>query len=150
MKKADSNERVKTLIAEGFHLTSFIAFPENFEKITSWILVYYNPKTQKVFSVEVDGEIKIGEKSEPLIEGQYEEIDISGVEKADKILSILEEKIKEQRLSPTKIILSLREGKWITAVTTVDFKLVRMDFDMKTGEILHFDLSTLVKSDEKP
>ena len=143
---AESDMDAERHIQEGYYLTSLMAIPESLTEIGQWTLVYHNPETQKVFSVEVaPAGVKKSDESMPLIPDEYAPLDYEGALKSKKLLSTLLDLIAEQRETPTRVIITLRDGEWKVAVITQSLKMLRIDLDMRTGELERIDKSNLVK-----
>ena len=143
---AESDSDVKEHMANGYHLSSVMAIPEHLTAIDQWTLVYYSPETQKVFSVEVkeDG-VKKGEATAPLIQDEYHELQYEGALNSKDLLSKLLDVIAQERETPTRVIITLRDLQWKVAVITQTLKMLRIDLDMTTGEVKNIDTTSLVK-----
>ena len=147
IKAAEGDEMVRQHTSAGFYLSSAMAIPETLSKIAQWALVYFNPDTQRVFSVDVTPtSVKKGKESAPLVEGHYEKLDPAGALVSGKLLSKLTDIIAAQKEVPTRVIITLRKGEWKVAVVTKSLKMLRVDLDMATGKLKHIDKSSLVKT----
>ncbi|MFC2174274.1 hypothetical protein ACFLQ2_00185 [archaeon] len=147
VEQAEADEGIQSHLKSGYYLSSLMAIPETLAEIKQWTLVYFNPAEQKVFSVDVtDGNVSKGEASAPLVEGHYPELDPSGALGVKELLSRLTEVLVEQREVPTKVIITLREGEWKVAIVTKTLRMLRVDLDMKTGEVKNIDKSSLLKT----
>ena len=147
IKAVEKDDEVRQHTASGFYLSSAMAIPETLSEIMQWTLVYFNPRTQKVFSVEVSpGTVKKGKESTPLVEGHYEKLGPAGALGSRELLSKLTDIIAAQKELPVRVIITLRDGEWKVAVVTKSLKMLRVDLGMATGELKHIDKSPLVKT----
>jgi hypothetical protein len=144
IKRAGETPVVKQHEEKGYYLTSLLATPETFDEIKAWTLIYFHPEDMKVFSITINPKgVEIGEASAPLVEAQYQQLEYSKAMAALDVLKSVKPLVKDEK--PTHIILTLREGKWLVAVVTRGFKIIRVDMDSESGKVLNFDVSSLVR-----
>ena len=147
VKAAESDPAVREHMGDGFYLSSLLTIPENLNEITQWSLVYFNPANQKVFSVDVTpGSVKKTPESSPLVEGNYSKLECRDALETRFLLAKLTEILVKEREFPMRVIITLRDCLWKVALVTQSVKMIRVDLDMKTGELKSIDKSSLIKT----
>jgi hypothetical protein len=146
VKKLWADKRLKERTEKGYHLSSLLLTPTGFEKVREWQFVFFHPDTRDVFSVKVNAKgVEVGKESQPLVDDYYDKLDLQGV-KPLEVLAIVKEEAKEfDQAKITKIILTLREGKWRAAVTTSDMKMLRVDVDRNTNKVEKSEITSMLR-----
>ena len=145
VKQAEGNGDVREHMKNGFYLTSAMAIPEQLTSIDHWTLIYFHPEDRQVFSVEVTkGNVKKGNPADPLVQDHYTELDYAGALDTKALLAKIIEVLAKEREFPTKAIITLRDSEWKVAVVAKSLNLLRVDLDMKTGEIKRIENSSLI------
>lgn len=145
-KKLWADKEVKDRTGEGYYLSSLLLMPPNFTEIDKWQFVFFHPDTKDVFTASVNEKgILVGEESKPLVEDNYEKLDLKGAE-PEKVLKIVQGETKHLDSNQvTKIIITLRDTMWRAAITTSDLKLLRIDIDRNTHEVEKSETTSMLR-----
>ena len=61
IEKAESEDSIKKLIKEGYFLGSIFTMLDDIKPVKEWRLLFYNPKSRKIFEFSFDGSFEKGE-----------------------------------------------------------------------------------------
>lgn len=146
VKKLMEDEEIKGRMEKGYYVSSLLLTPKTFHEIKEWHFIFFHPSSGDVFSaaVSVRG-VKVGTESQPLVEDHYEPLDLNNL-KPMEVLAIIEGEARELDPSKiTKIIITLREGKWRAAIMTSDMKMLRIDVDRETKKVTKKESTSMLR-----
>jgi len=146
VERAEEDESVQAHKKDGFYLSSIIAFADDLENVSKWTLAYFHPDTKKVFSVTLNGDIEISEKSDPLVKDHYSELDLTKCKSFEDLMQVVRSKVLEGDFKPIKAVVAIRGDTLNAAVFTQGMKVVRLDVGLSDAKILQFDISNLLKT----
>ncbi|MCD6414804.1 MAG: hypothetical protein J7L23_04235 [Candidatus Diapherotrites archaeon] len=140
------SEEVRSRIKEGYYLSSLLLTPENFSEVNEWHFIFFHPKTGDVFSVAINKNgIQVGIESQPLVEGNYEKLELDNLNPMEILPIIERETQKLNKNKVTKIIITLRKAVWRAAVMTADMKMLRIDINHNTKKVIKSESTSILR-----
>ncbi len=142
-RRAIEDENVRSRIASGFYLSSALLKQTHLHSADSWILIFFNPKSGKVFSVTVtDKGIEISTIQEPLKKGIYKEMSIADKGNVSEILDLIASRFNEQI---SQVLISAKPDTWEALVIGKNLKTVYLVIDPKTKKVIKEERGSLIR-----
>jgi len=146
LKRAADEPKVKEMEKKGYFLNSGTCImPANDQETKEWIISYYSPSDNKVFTVSVGASTRVGEPADPN-RPSTEKLDIGKLEADAK--TVLQNATKEfitygHPLSQT--IMNVQNSGWTVNFITRTLQLVSVTVGTKEGKVTGSKIESLTR-----
>ncbi len=131
---AVKDPRVKSLMKDGFYLSSALLKQTHLHSADSWILIFFNPDTGKVFSVTVDKDgVSLSDVQEPLKAGNYGEMSLEGRGNVQEILDLISDQFSGQI---SQVLISAKPESWEALVIGTNLNTLYLVIDPISRKII--------------
>ncbi len=132
--KAISDEKVKNLMRDGFYLSSALLKQAHLDSADSWILIFFNPDSGKVFSATVTASgVEVSTIQDPLVKDDYKQMSLEGKGDISGILKIVSEHFSGQ---VNQVFISAKPDTWEALVIGTNLNTVFLVIDPKTRKVI--------------
>ncbi len=140
--RAIQDPEVKKLMGEGFYLSSALLKQTHLNSADSWILVFFNPDTGKVFSVTVsESGIALSTVQDPLKKGDYKEMHLEGKGNVQEILDLVSGEFPGQ---VSQVLISAKPDSWEALVIGRNLNTLYLVIDPKTRKVIKKEKGSLL------
>jgi hypothetical protein len=147
---AEKSDSVKELRSQGYFLNSGISIlaPDQ-EKITNWILTYFDPKSKEVVQVFVnEGGIDVKKPDVP-VSPNPNELRLSDIKtNGDKMFAKAKEEFAKQRKPLSQVIITIQREKlvnWKFNFVTKTLEIIQVSIDATSGAVLSTNVTSLTR-----
>ena len=147
IEQADGTPEVKKLKSEGAFVCSAYVLLAPKEKITSWNVNYYSPRSKKITQVSVGKTVVVSEEDDPLVEKEYAPFSLKLKVGAEEALGIAEKEAARLKLDASKVLVSLtKDGveHWSISFISKMGAIVNVRISVETGEIMFSEKTNLI------